>query len=420
MQTPVDSKPDAVAAPSFAAMGLDPSVIQAIADRGYDNPTPIQEEAIPLILNGRDVIGASQTGTGKTAAFALPILTRLKDHGALRCLILEPVRELAQQVIDFLQSYGRGLNLRMSLLHGGVGYGRQLEELRAGPDIVVATPGRLLDHMGQGAVSLNKVDILVLDEADRMLDMGFIPDVRRIIGQCRKKRQSMLFSATIGPEIARIISWACKNPVQIAIGGGSSPAETVNHAIYPVDDRQKFDLLLALLEQIEFHSVIIFTRTKVGADIFARWLEAAGHPAVILHSNRSQRERDQALREFKSGKVEILVATDIVARGIDIRTVSHVINYDIPQHPGDYVHRIGRTGRMNNEGDAVTLYTAADKEFLRSIEQFIGREIEHKRLEGFDYNWSPVLEDEKTLPKRRNRGYSTASTINFRSKRRRR
>lgn len=404
--------------PSFADLGLSEPVLKAISAKGYKEPSNIQAQAIPLVLKGKDVIGASQTGTGKTAAFALPILTRLKKHGKLRCLVLEPTRELAQQVEKSFMTYGSELDLRVTLLHGGVGYGKQRDDLKNGVDIVVATPGRLLDHLNQRTFSLKHVENLILDEADRMLDMGFIPDVRRIIQHCPKKRQSMLFSATMTEEIERICSWVCYKPVRIDIGGGISPAETVNHAIYPIDDRQKFDLLLAILKEIEYNSVIIFTRTKNGADIIARWLSSADHKTAILHSDRTQRERDKALREFKSGKVEILVATDIVARGIDIADVSHVINYDIPQHPEDYVHRIGRTGRMNAEGDAVTLFTPADQEFLRNIERFIDRKIERKKVEGFDYNWTPILEEEKPKPKRRNKGFTSNPAMNLGRRRR--
>ena len=397
----------------FSSLGLSEAVLQAVADKGYEKPSTVQAQAIPLVLNGRDIIGASHTGTGKTAAFALPILSLLKRHGALRCLILEPTRELAQQVEKAFQAYGKGTDLLTTLLHGGVGYGKQIDNLKKGTDIVVATPGRLLDHLGRGTLSLDKISFLVLDEADRMLDMGFMPDVRRIIGRCSsKRRQSMLFSATLVPEIENLAAWVLRDPVRVDIGGGVSTAETVTHAIYPVDERQKFDLLVAILKKIDYSSVIIFCRTKNGADIIARWLENTDHKTATLHSDRSQKERDKAMEGFISGKVEILVATDIVSRGIDIKDVSHVINYDIPQHREDYVHRIGRTGRMDNEGDAVTLFTASDQDFLKKIEDFIGQKIERKKIEDFDYKWTPILEEQKPQPKRRNRGFSTATSMN--------
>jgi superfamily II DNA/RNA helicase len=394
--------------PTFAELGLHPDVLRALEDKGYTAPTPIQAEAIPQLLAGRDLIGGSQTGTGKTAAFALPLLSRLEGNQPNpRVLILEPTRELAQQVIEQIELYGKYRSLRSVLLHGGVGYGKQREALKTGVDIVVATPGRLLDHMGQKLISLKDIEVLILDEADRMLDMGFLPDVHRIVKACAKKRQSLLFSATIPPEIERLSRSMLQDPVQIKIGGGRSPAETIDHAIYPVDDRQKFDLLVALLEELNYHSVLIFSRTKVGADTIARWLNETAHgPVGILHSDRSQKERDACMADFKSGKIEILVATDIVARGIDISGVSHVVNYDIPLHAEDYVHRIGRTGRASRKGDAVTLLTAGEIDFLRAIERFIGREIPQKKLESFNYNWSPLFEKlGKPKKKKRNRDY---------------
>ncbi|MEY3000537.1 MAG: hypothetical protein RL648_751 [Verrucomicrobiota bacterium] len=397
-----------VGLPTFSELGLHPAILQALTEKGYERPTPIQAEAIPPLMEGRDLVGGSQTGTGKTAAFSLPILSRLEGtRKQPRVLILEPTRELAQQVMQQLELYGKHLPVQCLLLHGGVGYGKQREVLASGVDIVVATPGRLLDHLGQKTLSLSKIEVLVLDEADRMLDMGFLPDVNRIIKACPKQRQSLLFSATIPPEIERLSRNMLVDPVQIKIGGGRQPAETIEHSIYPVDDRQKFDLLVALLEELEYHSVLIFTRTKAGADTIARWLEETRHgPIGVLHSDRKQKERDRCLADFKEGKVEILVATDIVARGIDISGVSHVINYDIPLHAEDYVHRIGRTGRANRSGDAVTLLTAGELDFLRSIERFIGKEIPCKKLESFTYNWSPLFAKlGAPKKKKRNRGF---------------
>ncbi|HSH09123.1 MAG TPA: DEAD/DEAH box helicase [Oceanipulchritudo sp.] len=393
---------------TFEELGLHPDILRALEEKGYKEPTPIQVEAIPFLLAGRDLIGGSQTGTGKTAAFALPMLSNLegttKDP---RVLIVEPTRELAQQVIEQIELYGKYRQLRSVLLHGGVGYGKQKDALMNGIDIVVATPGRLLDHISQKTLSLKNVEILVLDEADRMLDMGFLPDVRRIVKLCPTERQSLLFSATIPPEIEHLSRAMLKDPVQIKIGGGRMPAETIAHSIYPVDDRQKFDLLVALLEMLDYHSVLIFSRTKMGADTIARWLDETSHgPVGVLHSDRKQKERDASLADFKSGKIEILVATDIVARGIDISGVSHVINYDIPLHPEDYVHRIGRTGRAQRSGDAVTLLTAGEMQYLRAIERFINQEIPQKKLETFPYNWSPLFEKlGQPKKKKRNRGY---------------
>lgn len=397
-------------------LGLANPVLRAVREAGYERPTPIQAEAIPLLLAGRDVIGGSQTGTGKTAAFMLPILSRLGRHQPQpRVLVLEPTRELAQQVIAQVEKYGKYAGLRAALLHGGVGYGRQRQQLEQGVDIIVATPGRLLDFLGQKAVSLKGVQTLVLDEADRMLDMGFLPDVTKILDRCPKERQSLLFSATIPPEIEHLSQRMLKDPAQVKIGGGRQPAQTISHAIYLVDERQKFDLLTALLQHLDYHSVLVFTRTKARADTIARWLENAGHQKVgILHSDRTQRERDQTLAAFKAEQVEVLVATDIIARGIDISGISHVINYDIPENPEDYVHRIGRTGRAERSGDAVTIVTATDLDFLKAIERFIGRDIERRKLEGFNYQWSPVFEAEKQpKAKKRNRGFQSGASYRW-------
>lgn len=403
----------------FDELGLSDAIVKGVSLCGYEEPSQIQKQAIPIIMKGRDLLGASHTGSGKTAAFALPILSLLHRPGPLRCLVLEPTRELAQQVEKAFLKYGRTLQLRVTLLHGGVGYGKQTQDLQRGVDVVVATPGRLLDHLSQKTLTLRDIRFLVLDEGDRMLDMGFIPDLRRIIGHCPQSRQSMLFSATLGPEMEGIANWVVKDPVRISIGGGNALARSVKHAIYPVDDRQKFDLLLALLEQIDYRSVIIFCRTKSGSDMIARWLSNTKHRAVILHSDRSQKERDQALEGFKSGAVEILVATDIVARGIDIKDVSHVINYDVPQNPEDYVHRIGRTGRMDREGDAFSLFTASDQDFLKNIERFIGQTIKREKIENFPYTWSPILEEKTVQRKRRNRGYDSSPTMNIGRRKRR-
>jgi len=334
---------------SFQDLGLIEPVVHGAQRMGYVDPSPIQLRAIPLILSGRDLIASAQTGTGKTGAFALPILSRLESGvGHPRCLVLEPTRELAMQVETAFRDYSRFMHIDVTVLYGGVGYGKQRDEIQAGPDVVVATPGRLLDYLQQGEVSLQRIEYLVLDEFDRMLDMGFLPDVRRIIERCAKDRQTMLFSATIPEEIERLAKWCLRDTERIEIGARRSPAETVKHAIYPVAVEQKFDLLLALLEQTHFECVLIFSRTKDGADRIARKLKEEKHSVAVLHSNRTQGERFDALDGFKSGKYEVMVATDIAARGIDIAGVTHVINYDVPQHPEDYVHRIGRTGRAES------------------------------------------------------------------------
>src|SRR3984957_11159713 len=326
----------------FAKLGLSAPVLEGVKAMGYIDPTPIQLRAIPLILSGRDVIGSGQTGTGKPAAFALPVLSKMANHDPrTRVLVLEPTRELAAQVDTAIRDFARFMNLNIAVIFGGVGYGRQNDALKAGADIIVATPGRLLDHLEQGNVHLGHVQHLVLDEADRMLDMGFLPDVRRIVQECPRQRQTMLFSATIPIEIETLIKWAMNNPETIEIGARRTPAETVKHVIYPVSDSQKSDLLIQLLERVNYNSVIIFCRTKHGADRIAGVLKRDNQPVAVLHSNRTQREREQALEGFRNGKFEVLVATDIAARGLDIADVSHVINYDVPQHPEDYIHRIG-------------------------------------------------------------------------------
>ena len=353
----------------FAALGLSEKVLEGVRAAGYTEPTPIQLRAIPLVLSGKDVIGSAQTGTGKTAAFALPILSKLGKHNPVgpRALILEPTRELASQVETAVRDYARFTDLKVTVVYGGVGYGKQNDELKAGTDIVAATPGRLLDHLEQGTVRLDKVEFLVLDEADRMLDMGFLPDVRRLVEKCPKLRHTALFSATIPPQIETLIQWAMHNPETIEIGARRTVAETVKHVIYPVSDMQKTDLLLELLKRVNYDSVIVFCRTKHGADRAASLLNRANHAVAVLHSNRTQKEREQALEGFREGKYEVLVATDIAARGLDIADVSHVINYDVPQHPEDYIHRIGRTGRAENTGDAFTIMVAEDAPHVFAI-----------------------------------------------------
>ncbi len=371
--------------------------MEGVKAMGYTDPTPIQLRAIPLLMKGVDVIGSAQTGTGKTAAFALPILSQLGQHQAAgpRCLILEPTRELASQVETALRDYCRFTDLKVVVIYGGVGYGKQNEALKKGVDVVVATPGRLLDHVGQGSCKLDLVKHLVLDEADRMLDMGFLPDVRRIVERCPRERNTSLFSATVPSEIERLIKWAMRNPETIEVGARRSPAETVKHVIYPVAEDQKSDLLRALLDRVKYDSVIVFCRTKNRADRIGVLLKKNNHAVAILHSNRTQREREQALEGFRTGKFEVLVATDIAARGLDIAKVSHVINFDVPQHPEDYVHRIGRTGRAETNGDAFTLMVAEDAQHVASIERYISAPIERVKLPDFNYKFTALFDENK-------------------------
>jgi ATP-dependent RNA helicase RhlE len=380
----------------FSKLGLSEPMLEGVKAMGYVDPTPIQLRAIPMILAGQDVIGSAQTGTGKTAAFALPILSKLVQHDPrTRVLVLEPTRELAAQVETAIRDFARFTNLQIAVLFGGVGYGKQMDALKSGPDIIVATPGRLLDHLERGTCHLDRVQHLVLDEADRMLDMGFLPDVRRIVQKCPRERQTMLFSATIPIQIESLIKWAMRNPETIEIGLRRTPAETVKHVIYPVSDAQKADLLLALLDRVQYDSVIVFCRTKHGADRVAQLLKRSNHAVAVLHSNRTQREREQALRGFRDGRFEVLVATDIAARGLDIADVSHVINYDVPHHPEDYIHRIGRTGRAEAKGDAFTLMVAEDSKHVAAIERFITQTIVRVKLENFEYRYTALFEEEK-------------------------
>ncbi len=370
---------------SFKALNLSDPVLRGVQAAGYTDPTPIQLRAIPAVLTGRDLIASAQTGTGKTAAFALPILTRLGAHGRARVLVLEPTRELAAQVETAFRDFARFTDLRTVAVFGGVGYGVQRTELRRGVDIIVATPGRLMDYIQDGSINLRDITILVLDEVDRMLDMGFLPVVKDIIGRCPRERQTLFFSATVPPEIAAVASFALRDPTRVEVGVSRSVTESVTHALYPVAHDQKFDLLLALLGKIDYDSVLVFSRTKHGADKIARRLKAANHSVAVLHANRSQNQRIEALAGFKSGKYEVMVATDIAARGIDVAGVSHVINYDVPEKPEDYVHRIGRTGRAQAVGDAYTLVTPENAGDIRDIQRFIGQKIPELRLEGFPY-----------------------------------
>lgn len=380
----------------FLKLGLSATVIQGVQAMGYREPTPIQLRAIPLVLAGQDVIGSAQTGTGKTAAFALPILSQLGEHAREpRVLVLEPTRELAAQVETAIRDLARFTKLTVAVIYGGVGYGKQNDALRDGVDILVATPGRLLDHLGRGTCRLNAVQYLVLDEADRMLDMGFLPDVKRIVERCPQKRQTMLFSATIPPEIDTLIRWAMQSPQTVQIGIRRSPAETVKHAVYPVAEDQKAELLCEMLKRVDYNSVIVFCRTKQRADRISRLLSRDNHAVAVLHSNRTQREREQALRGFRDGLYEILVATDIAARGLDILEVSHVVNYDVPQHPEDYVHRIGRTGRAQATGEAFTLMVAEDAQHMYAIERFIGQKIVRVKLENYDYHYTALFDMDK-------------------------
>src|SRR6266513_1166068 len=404
----------------FRALHLSPQILQAVRDSGYTEPTPIQIAAIPLILAGHDVIGIAQTGTGKTAAFVLPILMKLAEsrqtvarHGELtanpqkhnvhrlRALVLAPTRELVVQIEENVRAYAKHVPLRMATVFGGVSERSQIEALRSGVDLVVATPGRLIDLMEQRIANLSRVEFLVLDEADRMLDMGFLPPIRRIVKALPQKRQTLMFSASLSREIEQLTHQFQQSPKIVQIGRRANPAETVTQFAYEVSPHLKSALLLHLLGDPKFDTVLVFARTKHGADKIARRLESSGIKTGTIHSNRSQNQRLRALKDFKSGAVRVLVATDIAARGIDVDGISHVVNYDFPMHSEDYVHRIGRTGRAQAIGDAISFITPEDHGPLRALEHFIGRGIVRKRAEGFDYNAAAPPRDERGRGERR-------------------
>ncbi|HRJ07919.1 MAG TPA: DEAD/DEAH box helicase [Prosthecobacter sp.] len=387
--------PEGPYAPAFENLGLAPAVLAGIRESGYETPTNIQSQAIPVVLEGRDVVGASQTGTGKTAAFALPTLSRLGAPGKFRCLVLEPTRELAAQVVEQFEKYGRHTGQRVLLVHGGVGYEKQRRGLQEGVDIVVATPGRLLDFMQDGTARLDDVEVLILDEVDRMLDMGFLPDVRRIVERTPKSRQTLFFSATMPPQIKTLADFALKDPVSIEIGIRFSPAETVSHFMYPVAGDQREELLLAILKQTHFNSMMIFTRTKMQADqLYGAIRQTGEYKVAVMHSDISQKDREKALKGFRDGEFEVIVATDLAARGLDISGVTHVINFMVPENSEDYVHRIGRTGRAQKEGDAFTLFSAEELPYVASIERLINQKIPRRKLGGFSYKYTTVLDEE--------------------------
>src|SRR5437588_4178253 len=377
------------------ALGLAPELLHAVRDVGYTHPTPIQQQAIPLALAGRDLIGLAQTGTGKTAGFTLPIIHNLisaplidengKPVHRVRVLILTPTRELAAQVEASFRKYGKYTELRVVPIFGGVGIEPQAKALRHGVDVVVATPGRLLDHMERKNVSFEELEVLVLDEADRMLDMGFAPQLNRIVNGIPPYRQTLLFSATMPPEVEALARKYLRKPILVQVGRRSAAASTVNHFVYPVPKDRKSALLADLLKREGMDSVLVFTRTKHGADRVVRHLEREGIQAAAMHADKSQSQRTRALEDFKAGRARVLVATDIAQRGLDISGITHVINYDVPQQAEDYVHRIGRTGRAASEGDAFTFMAPDEIAMVRTIERVIGQEIPRISVPGFDF-----------------------------------
>jgi ATP-dependent RNA helicase RhlE len=378
---------------TFESLGLSADLVQMAAEEGYETPTPVQEAAIPEVLAGRDVLAAAQTGTGKTAAFLLPILDRLRHHAntsfsparhPVRVLILVPTRELAVQCDDFVRTYGRTVPLRAAVVYGGVPLDPQTKQLRAGVEILAATPGRLLDHIGQKAVNLSQVEVLVLDEADRMLDMGFLPDIRRIIELVPTKRQTLLFSATFSDDIRRLASGLLHDPVTVEVAARNQAAEAVRQLVYPVDRDRKEALLAHLIGEYDWRQVLVFCRTKIGATRLASYLDRRGLEAVAIHSDRTQPERTRALEGFKAGTVRVLVATDVAARGLDIEDLPHVVNYELPWQPHDYVHRIGRTGRAGASGDAVSLVSIDEADLLRGVQRLLKHAIPWTVEPGFE------------------------------------
>jgi len=397
---------------TFAHFGLDQRLHRAIGEAGYEIPTPVQVAAIPIGLEGHDLIGTAQTGTGKTAAFVLPILQHLLtnpvEKQCTRVIVLTPTRELAEQINETFKQLGKFTQIRSATVYGGVAMNPQEKALRTGADVIVACPGRLLDHMDRGNTDFSRVTKLVLDEADRMLDMGFLPSIKRILSRLPGERHNMLFSATFPSELTQFTKDTLKNPRRVDVDI-YAPPKTIAHVLYPCPQHLKTSLVLNLLKKTDVNSVLIFTRTKHRANRVAQQIKNAGYATAALHANRSQNQRQLALDDFRSGRCQILVATDIAARGLDIATISHVINYDIPATADDYIHRIGRTGRMEREGDAMTLVTPTDAAIVFDIEKALGAPIERRKLEDFDYSAPPPARDEsKRGPKAHHRQSNTA------------
>ena len=391
---------------SFDSLGLSAELLRAVKDQGYDTPTPIQAKAIPVVISGRDLMGAAQTGTGKTAGFTLPLLQRLQTIPApaghrhpVRALILTPTRELAAQVGESVCNYGKHLRFHSAVIFGGVNINPQIDKLRRGVDIVIATPGRLLDHVEQRTIDLSKIEILVLDEADRMLDMGFIRDIRRILALLPKQRQNLLFSATFSDEIRSLASGILKDPETIDVAPRNSTAERVSQRVYPVDQGRKRALLAKLITEGDWQQVLVFARTKHGANRLAEQLGKDGIHSAAIHGNKSQGARTRALADFKTNRVRVLVATDIAARGLDIDQLPHVVNYELPNVPEDYVHRIGRTGRAGSSGEAISLVAGPERSLLRDIERLLKAEIPQTLVPGFEPGTGPAHEQDSRPPR---------------------
>ncbi len=398
---------------SFTTLGLCEPILRAIKETGYTEPTPIQKQAIPLILEGKDVLAGAQTGTGKTAGFTLPLLQTLMDTPIqkgkarkVRALILTPTRELAAQVAESVGVYGKYLPFSHTVIFGGVGINPQISRLRKGVDIVIATPGRLLDLSGQGAIDLSYVETLILDEADRMLDMGFVHDIKKVLALLPKKRQNLLFSATFSNDIKKLADNLLNTPVLIEVARRNQTTAQVEQVVYPVDKARKRELLIHLIKENNWKQVLVFTRTKHGANKLSQQLDKKGISSAAIHGNKSQGARTKALADFKAGSVRVLVATDIAARGIDIDQLPHVVNFELPNVPEDYVHRIGRTGRAGREGEAASLVCIDEKELLRAIEKLIKKEIHKVQIQGFtpDPSIKPEPKKQQNNSRSRTRG----------------
>ena len=371
---------------TFEELGLKEEVLQAVSEAGYQIPTPIQEQAIPLVLKGRDVIGLAQTGTGKTAAFTLPLVNQLiGGPRRTRAVVLTPTRELCMQVEESIHKYAKHSRLGVAAIFGGVPLDPQEKALRGGVDVIVATPGRLIDHLERQNFVFDEMEFLVLDEADRMLDMGFAPQISRLVGEMPKYRQTLLFSATMPPEVEVLARKYMRKPIVVQIGRRSSAAHTVTHAVYPVPGSRKAELLAHLLKDNDLDSVLVFVRTKMGADRVVRHLSDEGIEATAMHADKTQAQRTKAIADFKAGKIRVLVATDIAQRGLDISHITHVISYDVPQEPEDYIHRIGRTGRAQKEGDAFTFMAPDEISMVKRIELVLGSPIPRVSVPGFDF-----------------------------------
>jgi len=405
---------------TFDDLGLSPAILTAVTEKGYDTPSPIQEKAIPAVLSGRDVMAAAQTGTGKTAGFTLPLLEILSKSGKkvqsnqVRALVLTPTRELAAQVAESVSDYSKNLPIRSSVVFGGVKINPQMQRLRQGVDVLVATPGRLLDLYNQNAVKFDNLEVLILDEADRMLDMGFIHDIKKILRVLPKQRQNLLFSATFSDDIRKLAKGLVNDPIEVSVSSPNTTVETVDHWICPVDKKQKAELLCHLITHNEWKQVLVFSRTKHGANKLTKKLEAAGITATAIHGNKSQSARTKALAGFKDGQVRALVATDIAARGLDISQLPHVVNFDLPDVPEDYVHRIGRTGRAGSSGEAISLVCADEIKQLSDIERLIGELLPRKLIDGFepdhDVPESRLRQQKPKKPKRTNSGAGQGSS----------